>query len=108
MSAIKAVPMSGHNQYIDFVPSSRLKDLAQSTIPFIDTQGVISNPPVPLSGVGVFYKGKPANGGFLAPRLFTYDFVPHIQEPQIETIKGKDVIYNIVQLREANTETNEV
>uniref|UniRef100_A0A0A1XQQ1 CinA-like protein n=2 Tax=Zeugodacus cucurbitae TaxID=28588 RepID=A0A0A1XQQ1_ZEUCU len=79
---VKSIPDSRHNQYIDFINTSMEKDAAQSTVPFIDTQEVTSNPPVPLSGVGIYHKGRQGYGGFLAPKIMTYDFAPHIRVPQ--------------------------
>ncbi|XP_004527138.1 uncharacterized protein LOC101457975 isoform X1 [Ceratitis capitata] len=79
---IKSIPDSRHNQYIDFINTSMDKDAAQSTVPFIDIQEVISNPPVPLSGLGIYHKGQRGYGGFLAPKIMTYDFTPHIRVPQ--------------------------
>lgn len=109
LSPVKSVPISGHNQYMEFVPSSVLRDLAQSTLPFIDIQAVTCDPPVPLSGIGIFYKGKPLNGGFVAPKLFTYDFGPHIQEPEIDTIKEENSVYNTIQLIDNDSnKSNEV
>uniref|UniRef100_A0ABK9ND08 Uncharacterized protein n=1 Tax=Glossina morsitans morsitans TaxID=37546 RepID=A0ABK9ND08_GLOMM len=78
----KSIPDSRHNQYIEFGPSSMRKDAGQSTVPFIDIQDVISNPSVPLAGIGIYHKGRPGYGGFLAPKLLTYDFTPHIQPPR--------------------------
>lgn len=60
------------------------KDAAQNTVPFIDIQDVVSNPPVPLSGVGLYHKGQDQYGGFLAPKVITYDFSPHIQSPSFD------------------------
>lgn len=108
LSPIKSIPISGHNQYMDFVPSSVQRDLAQTTLPYIDIQAVTSNPPVPLAGVGIFYKGKLHNGGFLAPKLFTYDFVPHIQVPQIEMTEEESTLYSMVELKQDNYRSNEV
>ncbi|XP_054731039.1 uncharacterized protein LOC129239524 isoform X1 [Anastrepha obliqua] len=79
---VKSIPDSRHNQYIDFVNTNMDKDAAQSTVPFIDTQEVVSNPPVPLSGLGIYHKGRQGYGGFLAPKIMTYDFTPHIRVPQ--------------------------
>lgn len=93
---------------MDFVPSSVQRDLAQTTLPYIDIQAVTSNPPVPLAGVGILYKGKLHNGGFLAPKLFTYDFVPHIQVPQIEMTEEESSIYSMVELKQDNYRSNEV
>ncbi|XP_017092961.2 uncharacterized protein orion isoform X1 [Drosophila bipectinata] len=73
---------SRHNQYIDFTNTGLDKDAAQSTVPFIDIQDVVSNPPVPLSGIGIYYKGRNGYGGFLGPKIITYDFMPHVQVPR--------------------------
>jgi len=67
------------NQYLNFAPSDRRKDAAQSTIPFIDIQPIIPNPPVPIAGAGIFHKGRKGSGGFVALKLITYDFAPHLQ-----------------------------
>ncbi|XP_017029168.1 uncharacterized protein orion isoform X2 [Drosophila kikkawai] len=77
-----SIPQSRHNQYIDFTNTGLDKDAAQSTVPFIDIQDVISNPPVPLSGIGIYYKGRNGYGGFLGPKIITYDFTPHVQVPK--------------------------
>ncbi|XP_071643768.1 uncharacterized protein Orion isoform X1 [Temnothorax longispinosus] len=78
-NSLPNVPDSGENQYLNFAPSDRRKDAAQSTIPFIDVQPVTPNPPVPLSGAGIFHKGRKGSGGFVALKLTTYDFAPHLQ-----------------------------
>ncbi|CAD7090027.1 unnamed protein product [Hermetia illucens] len=83
-SQVKSVPKSSHNQYIHFVNTDMDKDAAQNTVPFIDIQDVVSNPPVPLSGVGLYHKGQDQYGGFLAPKVITYDFSPHIQSPSFD------------------------
>ncbi|XP_016984536.1 uncharacterized protein LOC108048421 isoform X2 [Drosophila rhopaloa] len=77
-----SIPLSRHNQYIDFTNTGLDKDAAQSTVPFIDIQDVVSNPPVPLSGIGIYYKGRNGYGGFLGPKLITYDYTPHVQVPK--------------------------
>jgi len=81
----KSVPDSRHNQYIDFTNTAMDKDAAQSTVPFMDIQDVISNPPVPLSGIGIYHKGRQGYGGFLAPKIITYDFTPHVQVPKTDS-----------------------
>ncbi|XP_046801825.1 uncharacterized protein LOC111680146 isoform X1 [Lucilia cuprina] len=78
----KSVPDSRHNQYLEFSASSFNKDASQSTVPFIDIQDVVSKPSVPLAGIGIYHKGRPGFGGFLAPKLMTYDFAPHIHTPR--------------------------
>lgn len=75
----KSTVKSEHNQYIEFINSSMDKDAAQSTVPFIDIQDVTANPPVPLSGVGIYHKGRTGFGGFIAPKIMTYNFTQHIQ-----------------------------
>lgn len=72
-------PDSAMNQYLNFAPSDRRKDAAQSTIPFLDVQPIIPNPPVPIAGAGIFHKGRKGSGGFAALKLITYDFAPHLQ-----------------------------
>ncbi|KAH8248910.1 hypothetical protein KR032_004231, partial [Drosophila birchii] len=69
-----SVPISASNQYIDFTHTGFEQDAAQTTVPFIDIQEVVSNPPVPLSGIGIYYKGRPGYGGFLGPKIINFDF----------------------------------
>lgn len=69
---------SGTNTYVQFTHSDFSKDAAQTTIPFIDTQEVINKPAVPLMGAGIYYKGKTGYGGFIAPRIKTYNYGKHI------------------------------
>ncbi|XP_062138828.1 uncharacterized protein LOC133847665 isoform X2 [Drosophila sulfurigaster albostrigata] len=77
-----SLPQSKHNQYIEFVNTGLDKDAAQTTVPFIDIQDVTSNPPVPLAGIGIYYKARTGYGGFVAPKIITYDFTPHVQVPK--------------------------
>ncbi|XP_012541397.2 uncharacterized protein LOC105839550 isoform X2 [Monomorium pharaonis] len=72
-------PDSTENQYLNFAPSDRQKDAAQSTIPFLDVQPVVPNPPVPLSGAGIFHRGRRGSGGFVGLKVTTYNFAPHLQ-----------------------------
>lgn len=55
------------------------RDAAQTTIPFLDAQPVESILPVPLSGAGIYHKGQKNFGGFVAPKIMTYDFSKHLQ-----------------------------
>lgn len=61
------------NKFLKFTHSSIDHDVAQTTLPFIDSQAVVPYPGVPLSGVGLYFKGKKNYGGFIAPNVFTYD-----------------------------------
>lgn len=55
------------------------KDAAQTTVPFLDAQDVVNNPPVPLEGVGIFLKGQDGYGGFISPKIKTFDYGPYVQ-----------------------------
>ncbi|KAJ3646676.1 hypothetical protein Zmor_024252 [Zophobas morio] len=68
------------NKYVKFANTGYEKDAGQTTVPFFDAQPVESAIPVPLSGVGVFHKGISGFGGFIAPRIFTYNFTKHLEE----------------------------
>lgn len=85
----KATEFSSQNQEVDkfvnFQPSDVDKDVAQTTIPFIDSQIVESfDRQSPLSGVGIYYKGSPGYGGFIAVKAMTYDMTPHIGRSDIK------------------------
>lgn len=59
---------------IQFGPTSWSHDMAQLTVPFIDSILIEPYELVPLSGVGLFYKSQAGYGGYLAPHLITYDY----------------------------------
>ncbi|XP_032594744.1 uncharacterized protein LOC6566309 isoform X2 [Drosophila grimshawi] len=81
-TVVSSLVASKHNEYIEFVNSGMDKDAAQSTVPYLDIQDVVSSPPVPLAGIGIYYKTRPGFGGFVAPKIITYDFSPHVQVPK--------------------------
>ncbi|KAH8358184.1 hypothetical protein KR084_007002 [Drosophila pseudotakahashii] len=81
-SELPSLPLSKDNQYLEFVSSSQLKDAAQSTLPFVDVQEVVPHPPVPLAGLGIYYKGRPGYGGFFAPKVLTYDLSKRLLDPR--------------------------
>lgn len=60
------------NRYIKFQPSDMEKDGAQTIVPYLDTSTVSAY--VPLSGIGLYYKSALGYGGFIAPKLITFDF----------------------------------
>ncbi|XP_030758643.1 uncharacterized protein LOC115884266 [Sitophilus oryzae] len=68
-----SVPTSKTNQFIEFTHSDIEKDAAQTAVPFLDAQKLESVRAVPLSGAGIFHKGRPYFGGFITPRIITYD-----------------------------------
>lgn len=67
------------NQFVKFGPTDRTKDAGQVTVPFLDGTFVEGNP-VLLSGIGLYYKGQPNFGGFIAPYLIAFDFGSLIQQ----------------------------
>lgn len=69
---------SRDNQFIRFTHSDVDKDVAQTTVPYLDAQDVVSKVPVPLSGAGIYHKGQKGFGGFIGLKLVTYDFAPHV------------------------------
>ncbi|KAJ8931393.1 hypothetical protein NQ314_015699 [Rhamnusium bicolor] len=74
-----SIPNSKSDQYIEFTNSDIDRDAAQTTVPFIDAQKVESLQAVPLSGAGIFHKGRNNFGGFITPKLITYDFSKHLK-----------------------------
>ncbi|XP_053681824.1 uncharacterized protein LOC128732574 [Sabethes cyaneus] len=85
----KSIPDSVSNQFIRFRESDRGMDASQTTVPFLDAQPVVPTKPVPLAGAGLFHKGRPKFGGFIAPKVLTYDFGPHVQAP-IDQIEAEE------------------
>ncbi|XP_047503173.1 uncharacterized protein LOC125048534 isoform X1 [Pieris napi] len=71
---------SKHDQYIEFTNSDFDADAAQSTVPFIDIQPVQPLKGASLiSGAGMIHRGTRGSGGFIAPKLFTYDYSRHVK-----------------------------
>ncbi|XP_073957027.1 chemokine-like protein orion isoform X2 [Choristoneura fumiferana] len=71
---------SKHDQYVEFVNSDFEADAAQSTVPFVDIQPVIPMKGAALaSGAGLIHRGARGSGGYIAVKLFTYDFSRHVR-----------------------------
>lgn len=66
------------DNYLRFRASALKIDAGQSTSPFINIQTVQSNPPVPLSGIGIFLRSNSYYGNILMLKLSTYNVEPHI------------------------------
>lgn len=61
--------------YISFsvgLYSNEFNNLA--VIPFFDSQDVVTEPPAPLGGLGLFYKGQLGFGGFLSLKYITSEY----------------------------------
>ncbi|XP_054288862.1 uncharacterized protein LOC129004333 isoform X1 [Macrosteles quadrilineatus] len=82
---------SKSDQYLLFTHSDIDLDAAQTTVPFIDSQMVSPQPPVPLSGIGVYHKGVRWFGGFIGLKVFTYDFGNHIED-SFTDLNGIDTV----------------
>lgn len=54
------------------------KDAAQTTVPFLDAQDVFTDPPMPIQGVNLILKTQDGSGGFIAPRIKTFDYSAHV------------------------------
>lgn len=64
---------SDDSDSIKFVPTGWVRDMAQTTVPFIDSILVETPEMEPLSGIGLIYKFQLGYGGYVAPRLWTRD-----------------------------------
>lgn len=78
----KSLPLSNTNTFVKFTHSDIGKDAAQTTVPFLDAQDCVNNPPVPLEGIGIFLKGQDGYGGFISPKIKTFDYGPYVQTIQ--------------------------
>lgn len=94
-SAAGSVPDSHTDQYLEFTHSDLDADAAQSTVPFLDAQAAAPLLAVPLSGAGLFHKGRPHYGGFVAPKVFTYDFSHHMEPvfPVVTELKDDKFVF---------------
>lgn len=62
------------NAFVEFGPTDYWSDVGQLTTPYFDTQFVEPYSPVPLSGVGMIFKGQSGFSGFITPKLMIYPF----------------------------------
>ncbi|XP_014295982.2 uncharacterized protein LOC103580700 isoform X2 [Microplitis demolitor] len=61
--------------YINFSSSVySSKDENVAIIPFIDSRELVTNPPIALGGLGIFYNSKPGYGGFIAFKYITSEY----------------------------------
>ncbi|KAI4457294.1 hypothetical protein MML48_8g00010322 [Holotrichia oblita] len=74
----KNTVVSKGNQFVEFAHTDMIKDAGQTTIPFIDSQDVVTKVPTPLIGAGLYYKSTQGYGGFIGLKIVTYDFTQHL------------------------------
>jgi len=79
-----------HDQYIQFDTTSAYKDVAQTTIPFIDAQPVTVQPATWIAGAGIYHKGRIGFGGFVGLSLETFDYTRHFVEYASALHKAKE------------------
>ncbi|XP_057328837.1 uncharacterized protein LOC130669788 [Microplitis mediator] len=66
---------SKKDRFIRFRNSDLKKDAGQSTVPFVDAQGVEGAPLYPLGGMGIIHRGHEGYGGFLAFKIYDVNLV---------------------------------
>ncbi|KAK0079070.1 hypothetical protein PV326_008941, partial [Microctonus aethiopoides] len=67
------------NKFIQFQHTSIKKDAGYHTVPFFDGQSVETRMKFPLGGIGLFHRGRDGFGGYIAPRLITYNITRIIE-----------------------------
>lgn len=80
-SRIQSVPDSSTDQFIEFQATSLERDVSQNTVPFIEITPVSAQPPTWLTGIGVYHKGQPGYGGFVAFRIATINYTDYMAIP---------------------------
>jgi len=91
-SPIASVPDSNTETYVEFQASSLERDVSQTTVPFLDAQIVAPQPPVWITGVGLYHKGQPGYGGFVAFRLQTLNVTDYMVVPQLQELKRASTV----------------
>ncbi|XP_074099570.1 uncharacterized protein LOC141527806 [Cotesia typhae] len=86
-----AVRQSPTNFQVTFQVTSWEKDMGQTVVPYFDTLSAAVSNGVALDGIGIFHRGSPGFGGFIAPKIFNVDHAhyirPEISEYVIEKYK---------------------
>lgn len=88
----RSTQSSRPNTFIKFTHTSIWKDLAQTTVPFLDAQEVTTDHPTPLQGVGLYWKTQNGFGGFIAPKIFTIDYTSFVKSNLLNFKKTNEVV----------------
>lgn len=59
-------------------------DAAQTTVPFVDIQPVVFDPPSMLGGAGLYHKGSDGSAGFVAVKVLNYDISKHLTADELK------------------------
>lgn len=78
-SQLQSIPDSTSDQFIEFQVTSLEKDVSQNTVPFIEARAIYPEPPVWLTGIGIYHKGQPGYGGYIAFRIATLNFLDYMK-----------------------------
>lgn len=76
---LKTLPNRYAAGSVEFGPTDFWTNVGQLTVPFIDTQRLEPERAVVLSGVGMHLRARDGYGGFIAPRVFVYDFESYVK-----------------------------
>lgn len=60
------------NKFIKFQTTTQVGRFF--TVPFIDSQPIVTDPPSPIVGVGVYYKGLKNSGGYIGLKIAPFDY----------------------------------
>lgn len=77
-------PDSEHDSFLKFTHSDIDSDAAQTTVPFLDIQPVVLDPPSLLGGAGLYHKGSKMSAGFVALKVFNYDISRHLTADDLQ------------------------
>lgn len=59
--------------FVKFQPTGLREDAGQTTIPYLDIQAIVTEPPAPIGGIGIYYKHIQNYGGFVGLKMLSAD-----------------------------------
>lgn len=84
------------NKFIKFIHTDVRKDAGQTTIPLLDSQAVEAKPSFPLGGIGLSFRGRDGYGGYISPRIYTYDITQCINIEMINQVALEDLVNELI------------